>query len=1543
MPKPKQRTLDHLYNATQMIPQPKITPVLRGSYRMQGPLHHDTEGNMVSSQSKKKSGKHSMSNKVHMRGESGACNVCSAPCSSCMHFSRALMGSKTEEFTDESCRINVATQYSVNGGDTSSSFKSKVCDNLQHTTSETSNPISVSSSHDSFSENADSKATLRSDKSDAVEVGMLRKLSLDDNVLCVSRSNGACVTVSNGSRDIEKKKLSCSSASASSLGLEESKKEHESILTEMPSSKDANTRSCSPQLKLPESNLGHIGSSLKEVAASDAVPCQKSAANSSDVPAKIVPKSEAETTNDGREPADQTLKCSAQDEKDGKSNELDVREPPLRSVSGEESDESDIVEHDVKVCDICGDAGREDLLAICSRCSDGAEHTYCMRKMLKSVPRGNWLCEECKFAEETNNQKQEMEGKRVSKATSSMQVATKRLNENSEVVPAAKRQALETSIGSPKSSSPIKMAALSRETSFKNLDKERVRPAQQASLGIPSANDVPETARSPVAGSRLQTSKGTLLKSKSFCTSNSKPKVKLVDEVVPQKLKGTKEHSSHNLKERPTRMMGKSMSFKAPNLGRSNASESKVKMLSSKYSHVDAKGLKQAKERTTFERKSLSKLDRPPVILSPSSTVLTPKADQTPRAESSLPSYANNRDSKVVQCEGKSSNLSKSTSNIARKAAETPVFSVGGSSVGGGSVTEPKLSQTGSKDEPLSTYSLTEKSPSSLDGTSQGVLPQSQEPNLADKPRENSGRPRPTVTTSSRSIICQKCKESGHTAESCTSSGTLQASGVDASAARSARDEMQRGSKLKNAIHAALLRKPEINRKKRALDHSDNISTSNMDLNCEIPAQDQTLVSNKSKKLLHPEATHEGQQAVVGISTSDTCKHTTVNSILQQTVPTADTKLSSKLGNSDAAFSFVGKPMAKDIVTHASAVSSQLLKMSAIPEYEYIWQGCFEVQNSANLLDSYSGFQAHLSTCASPRVLEVVGKFPQKLSLKEVPRLSTWPTQFYGSGAKEDNIALYFFAKDLESYDRNYKCLLDGMIKNDLALKGSFEGVELLIFPSNQLPENSQRWNMLFFLWGVFRARRVDCLDSSKKSDTPNLTVGSADRCGSAVVTSSGNLCSPNCIAEKSSACDTSGNVAVASNVPDKTSSGSCNEQKTSEPDLGFSPNSMLPDSTYESKCISNAGFCEEMRSTSPSLETSPSRNILVSELKPSVSATRTNSFSKGEKTPLPYDISVDRKDFLPLKILPVSKEEEGVTGRAYDKKFFDGPVGATVSFGDGKTPDGIKREKDLPKPEKDVKEEDGYVKREAALGRDPTAKGVDYYWSTERKRPHIDLSDPSPPVVTMQSMPWNGINNMRVEGEIVGKKQKTGPTPSDMYECSSYNNRNPFGGGNASKQKDLGPLLVEEKMCVEACDEKVIPVDLGSTEMRFFPVDPRSAKDPRQGNNKVVWGEDGMNDGLPNLELALGGAERRPQNKGLPFLVGSGEKKENPEMGFAEKGVDEKEDEVSASLSLSLGFPFLEKEEGRKKGVPKSEQVRGEREGGVNTSLILFGGFPEE
>lgn len=66
------------------------------------------------------------------------------------------------------------------------------------------------------------------------------------------------------------------------------------------------------------------------------------------------------------------------------------------------------------------------------------------------------------------------------------------------------------------------------------------------------------------------------------------------------------------------------------------------------------------------------------------------------------------------------------------------------------------------------------------------------------------------------------------------------------------------------------------------------------------------------------------------------------------------------------------------------------------------------------VVGSHVGIQAHLSTCASPKVLEVVSKFPPKITLDEAPRLSAWPRQFHENGAKDDNIALYFFAKDVD-------------------------------------------------------------------------------------------------------------------------------------------------------------------------------------------------------------------------------------------------------------------------------------------------------------------------------------------------------------------------------------------------------------------------------------------------------------------------------------------------------------------------------------------------
>ncbi|XVF06832.1 hypothetical protein REPUB_Repub06bG0085100 [Reevesia pubescens] len=1073
----KERRVEELYNATKIVYEPEITPILRGIYCMQGPvdeIDQSIQKNMVPPKTVKKLNRYYTSQKVHTKAESGTCNVCSAPCSSCMHLSIAQMGSKSDESSDETDRVVVASEYSIN--------EDKTGDSLQHTPSEASNLLCVNSSNDSYSENIESKATVRpSDISDASAcVGIQKTFSNkydgskgveghDDNVSCASRATDANAVFSYCNQDLDSKNSSRSSASVCSLGSGKVISSQKLDLSELPSIKEVDAGSSSLRI---QSSYSHSRSG------------KSTFGGSSEIFTKIHQKPEADIDNNSGDPLDKAGKILNEDEQDESVVELlEKQESPLQAVSADEGYESDATEHDVKVCDICGDAGREDLLAICSKCTDGAEHTYCMREMLQKVPEGDWLCEECKLAEETESQKQglDAEGKKASKLSSSTRSLGKRHTENLEGALAPKRQAVETNIGSPKSLSPSRVSALSRESSFKNLDKGKVRPSPQSSLSNHSGNDMPETVRSPTSGPRLQTPKGNLLKSKSFNAFNSKPKVKLVDEVVLQKQKGAREHTSLDSKEEPARMMGKSMSFKSTNSGRLNTGESKFKMLSFKYPHVqDLTGLKQVKERMPLERKNFSKLDRS------SSTVSTPKLDQklTPRADTiSHSSASNNREAKVVQSDGKPSTLSRSTSNLARKGAENAVTSaIGVSSTNGRISSEQKLNQVSLKEEPSSSSSWTaERQPSNFNGVmSDGLSRSLDSTNQSEKSRESS------VSRPSKSVPCLKCKEMGHTAEYCSvSHGSV----ADLSASRTSREEINKGNKLKAAIEAAIRLRPGI---------------------CERTSQDPSSVSNKAKNMISVESTHEGQtnphnQASIGNMKLFNSQSTDAVSVV----------------------SSVGNLSMRDISVPPLATASAVSKMSAIPEHEYIWQGAFEVHKSGKPPEFCGGIQAHLSTLASPKVLEVVHTFPHKVSLNEVPRMSTWPTQFHESGPKEDNIALYFFAKDLESYEKNYMFILDAMVKNDLALKGTFEGVELLIFPSNQLPENCQRWNTLLFLWGVFKGRRHNCSNSSKSACIPDASMVRLEREISTDI--------PQPVENDSAACDSLCNVVPVTSAVEKT------------------------------------------------------------------------------------------------------------------------------------------------------------------------------------------------------------------------------------------------------------------------------------------------------------------------------------------------------------------------------------------------------------------------
>jgi hypothetical protein len=886
------------------------------------------------------------------------------------------MASKTEYSSEEMSRNNNNnnnTSHSANNLKPIS--KTTSYEFSKRTASEASNLINMSSSHDSLSENAVSKKNLRTDDMsgaiDDVEIPL--KLSGDSDK---RKSPVKCENLSLEGHDDN---ISCFSsgakeASAFSGSLIENKANRDSFSA--PESLDGKSRVETSQVKKePLESL-----QTKEVKDNEGGIDRVNSESSK----KTCSKLKAITDdNDCSSPAEasNSIKVNQESDKKRASEAVvhDSKESSSQSLHADESDnESDLVEQDVKVCDICGDAGREDLLAVCSRCSDGAEHTYCMRERMVEVPEGDWFCEECKLEEESKNPKEdqsviadrvdktqssgqtgaektaprvkleakasELDGKKTSKERISAKVSCKRPAEDLEVSSSSKKQAIESSKDSPRILSPSKIGAISRESSFKSFDRGKVRPANQSNSSNRSIDDTIETVSSPTTGPRSQTSRGSLSKANSFNLSNAKPKLKLTDDV-PQKLKSSKEFGHGDTREDSGRMIGKSSSFKSGFSSRlnNNSGESRVKMLSPKDSLIqDLKGVKHTKERSFIERKSSFKSDRPFV----SSTASTVKADQKPsRPEtSSIASIKATKPSSYSNRRG--SDLPSPLGEVKRQLSSAP-----------GSINS--LDQKPNLVSPIN------------DSLSTSTTP-------VDTPRIDSKNPR---------------------------------------------DAMNKGNKLKAAIEAAMLKKPGIYRKNKTVDQSDDLSVSNT--KSEIPSQE-NLGAIYMRKPIPADDKNEAQAINAGS--------------YKQTV--------------------------------ASAVTSVLLKTLAIPELEYVWQGNFEVRSSGKSPNLCAGFQAHLSSCASPRVLEAVNKFPHKIILSEVPRLSTWPLQFQENGVKEDNIALYFFAEDLDSFEKSYKILLEDMMRNDLALKAIIDGVELLIFPSNQLPEHSQRWNMLYYMWGVFRGKR---------------------------------------------------------------------------------------------------------------------------------------------------------------------------------------------------------------------------------------------------------------------------------------------------------------------------------------------------------------------------------------------------------------------------------------------------------------------------------------
>lgn len=206
--------------------------------------------------------------------------------------------------------------------------------------------------------------------------------------------------------------------------------------------------------------------------------------------------------------------------------------------------------------------------------------------------------------------------------------------------------------------------------------------------------------------------------------------------------------------------------------------------------------------------------------------------------------------------------------------------------------------------------------------------------NPVEKSRDSSSdHVRADVTATSKGLFCQKCMESGHTTECCTV-GKTQESGneVSATTINSSIEEMHKTNSVKAALQAALLRMPEIYKKKEVPNQMDEFSPSGTDLKCEVTCQDQMLVSSTPNNSISAEESSKGQD-ILENSTAETSKSSSDEKQLNLCLIDS----CSQPGKSDSIGTSTGKPAVRDLPNQTLAISRLLSKM-AIPEYEYIWQ-----------------------------------------------------------------------------------------------------------------------------------------------------------------------------------------------------------------------------------------------------------------------------------------------------------------------------------------------------------------------------------------------------------------------------------------------------------------------------------------------------------------------------------------------------------------------------------------------------------------------------
>ncbi|KAH9722164.1 RNase H domain-containing protein [Citrus sinensis] len=189
------------------------------------------------------------------------------------------------------------------------------------------------------------------------------------------------------------------------------------------------------------------------------------------------------------------------------------------------------------------------------------------------------------------------------------------------------------------------------------------------------------------------------------------------------------------------------------------------------------------------------------------------------------------------------------------------------------------------------------------------------------------------------------------------------------------------------------------------------------------------------------------------------------------------------------------------------------------PALKATWRGGFKFFDTAQMGSFYGGFLAQLPRSVHPKVFEFSKKLPKILQVRLLQRDHIWADLFGNDYPDFPDVALYFFpSANIERSKRNNSCLFDILEIRKSVMICYVDGVELLIFTSKQLDEDSQselsgflnsipssfiveegikdgcldfgivaRLDTKYFLWGVFLDVKSNHILHESHRELPSL------------------------------------------------------------------------------------------------------------------------------------------------------------------------------------------------------------------------------------------------------------------------------------------------------------------------------------------------------------------------------------------------------------------------------------------------------------------------